>query len=374
MLSNICKKDTSELYKTPILQQTAFWSIVKNKIGFHSIAINFKLNKSSLYSNILHDEHIHSDILVIIQQLNKTDCIAYVPYGPELEPENEFQGIFLEELSECLRSYLPSGCIMIRYDLRWEVYWASEFLTRNNDQENTYVPAIRNQEFRLNFNTVNWNLTKSYTNILPTNTLLLDLKPKIDTILERMKPKTRYNINLAHRKGVSVRTAAIEDIHIWYDLYQETARRNGILLNDLKYFKAILTAKSEKTKSPAEVYYLIAEIDNKPLAAMFLVISAYRASYLYGASSNEHRNYMPTYALQWEAIKIAKQKGCKEYDMFGISPKADPTHPMYGLYRYKMGFGGSIFESLGCWDYPLNHEKYNILKSIEFKNQGYHIN
>lgn len=374
MLSNICKKDTTELFKTPILQQTAFWSIVKSKIGVNSIAVNFKLKKSSLFSNLIIDEQLHSDVLVIIQYINRTDCIAYVPYGPELEPENEFQGIFLEELSECLRSFLPKNCIMIRYDLRWEVYWAKDFIANINENHSSYVPAIKNQEFRINFNTQKWNLTKAYSNMLPTNTLLLDLNPNIETILERMKHKTRYNINLSKRKGVVVRMANIDDIQIWYELYKDTAQRNGILLNDIKYFKAILTAKSENTKSPADVYYLIAELDGKPLAAMFLVISAYRASYLYGASSNDHRNYMPTYALQWEAIKIAKEKECKEYDMFGISPKADPSHPMYGLYRYKMGFGGSVFESLGCWDYPLDHEKYNIFKNIEFKSQGYHLN
>lgn len=374
MLEDICKKDISELYKTPILQQTAFWSIVKSKIGQKSIAVNFRLNKNSLYSNIISDEIINSDILVIIQQLNKTDSIAYVPYGPELEPENEFQGIFLEELSECLRSFLPKNCFMIRYDLCWEVYWARDSYFYDENDSAQIEPATKTQEFRLNFNTINWNLRKAYSNILPTNTLFLDLKPDINSILERMKPKTRYNIKLSQKKGVVVRIADLEDINIWYELYKETAQRNGILLNDIKYFKAILTAKSDKTKSPADVYYLIAELDNKPLAAMFLVISAYRGSYLYGASSNNHRNYMPTYALQWEAIKISKEKGCKEYDMFGISPKADNSHPLHGLYKFKIGFGGDIFRSLGCWDYPLDDEKYNLYKSIELKSQGYHIN
>ena len=374
MLKNVYKKDIAELYKTPILQQTAFWSIVKNKIGQKSIAVNFKLNKSSVYSNIISDKIINSDILVIIQYLNKTDCIAYVPYGPELEPENEFQGVFLEELSECLRSFLPNNCFMIRYDLCWKVYWAKEFNTFTENDNLQTAPSVKTQEFRLNFSTINWNLRKASSNILPTNTLFLDLQPDISSILEKMKPKTKYNIKLSQRKGVVVRIADLKDINNWYELYTETAQRNGILLNDIKYFKAILTAKSDKTKSPADVYYLIAELDNKPLAAMFLVISAHRGSYLYGASSNNHRNYMPTYALQWEAIKLSKEKGCKEYDMFGISPNADNSHKLYGLYKYKTGFGGEIFHSLGCWDYPIDNDKYNVYKSIELNSQGFHIN
>ena len=74
------------------------------------------------------------------------------------------------------------------------------------------------------------------------------------------------------------------------------------------------------------------------MAAMFLVMSAYRATYLYGASSSRMRSVMPTYALQWKAMPIAKQCGCMEYDMFGDAPNPDPSHPMYGLYKFKQGY------------------------------------
>jgi lipid II:glycine glycyltransferase (peptidoglycan interpeptide bridge formation enzyme) len=83
---------------------------------------------------------------------------------------------------------------------------------------------------------------------------------------------------------------------------------------------------------------------------------------------------MATYALQWEAIKISKKRGCKEYDMFGVSPNKDENHPLYGLYKFKIGFGGNIFHSLGCWDYPLDQEKYQLYKSLELRTQGFHVN
>lgn len=374
MLSDVYKKNITELYKTSIPQQTAFWSILKSKTGHDSIALNFKTKKSRLFNEVYTDSGINSDILIIIQQVNNKDSIAYVPYGPELEPENEYKGVLLEELSECMRSFLPKNCFMIRYDLCWEVFWANDrnFIDRQGNL--LLEPSIKSMEIRFNFNTANWNLRKAQTNILPANTLYLNLKPEADTILERMKPKTRYNIKLSRNKGVSVRTGDLNDINIWYSLYTETAERNGIYLNDINHFKAILTTKSDNTKSPAEVIYLIAEIDNKPLAALFLIISGNRASYLYGASSGSHRNYMATYALQWEAIKISREKGCTEYDMFGISPNNDISHPLYGLYKFKTGFGGKIFHSLGCWDYPLNEEKYNLFKSYELMNQGFHLN
>lgn len=374
MLTHLSPKDTDELFKTSIVQQTAFWSKVKRKVGLDSIALNFKSNKCSIYLDIVEDKPIHSDLLVILQKLNSYESIAYVPYGPELEPEQEFQGPFLEELSESLRSYLPNDCIMIRYDLCWESYWSKEDLDIEHSPAVLDEPSVKAQELRLNFNTTNWNLRKSETNILPTNTLYIDLQPELDVILQRMKPKTRYNIRLAQKKGVTVRIADLSDLDIWYNLYTETAQRNGLYLNDLKYFEAILTAKADKTKSPAEVYYLIAEIDKQPLAAMFLIISGNRSSYLYGASSSRFRNFMATYALQWYAIKLSKEKGCKEYDMFGISPSNDASHPLYGLYKFKIGFGGDFYQSLGCWDYPFDQDKYYQYKNIERVQQGYHSN
>ena len=82
---------------------------------------------------------------------------------------------------------------------------------------------------------------------------------------------------------------------------------------------------------------------------------------------------MPTYALQWEAIKIAKEYGCTEYDMFGVSPGPDHSHPMYGLYQFKTGFGGELFHHLGCWDYLLDEENYRYLLISEMNAQGYYL-
>lgn len=375
MLTNIRSKGTEELYATPILQQTAFWSAVKRTLGAEAIAINFSSRRSGMYSVSGKDSDyvIKSDVLVILQQIDRNHSVAYVPYGPEIEPDDEFHGLFLEELSECLRSFLPKECILIRYDLCWESYWAKEkdYFDENGMWKGE--PEIHTQELRFNFNTHNWNFKKACSNILPANTIYLDLTHDTDTLLKLMKPKTRYNIGLSKRKGVNVRSMGMEGIDIWYDLYKETAERNNILLNDIKYFNAVLTARTDNTSSPANVKLLVAEFKGKPLAAMFLVISGNRGSYLYGASSSQHRNLMATYALQWEAIMQSRNAGCTEYDMFGISPSPEPCHPLYGLYRFKSGFGGEIFHSLGCWDYPLNSEMYTLFRASELNSQGYHL-
>lgn len=373
MLTDIHLKEVLDLYRTPIVQQTALWSQVKNKLGFRSIAINFKSRKADLY-NEKSKEYIHSDILIILQQIDANHTVAYVPYGPELEPGEEIQGEFLEELSECLRSYLPSGCILIRYDLNWKSYWAKS--DENFDENGIWKgpPENRIQEIRFNINTQNWNFRKASGNILPSNTIYIDLRNDTAQLLQNMKPKTRYNIGLSHRKGVEVKCIGLENLDIWYKLYQETASRNYLHLNDIKYFSAVLKAQMKITDTSTDVMLLVAECEEHPLAAMFLVISDKRASYLYGASSSENRNLMGTYALQWEAIQIAKARGCTEYDMFGVAPNPSPSHPLYGLYKFKIGFGGEMYHSIGCWDYPLHQEAYQYFCSLELSGQGYHLN
>lgn len=364
-------KEIFDTYSTPIVQQTSFWSKVKERLGMNSRAFEFSIRNSDIYSNVGGFSHTNADFIVFFQYLNKTDYVAYLPYGPEVEPSEERQGQFLEELSESLRSYLPKHCIALRYDLNWESHWCKE---EDFDEEGNWlgVPKKEFQELNLNYGTCNWNLRKANTNILPANTIVLDLSRDENAILARMKAKTRYNIKLALKKGVEVRSAGIEGLQVWYNLYTETAFRNGLYLNSINYFHSVFASKMECEDKDVNVKLLVAYFDGIPLAAMFLVLSAHRATYLYGASSSRFRNLMPTYALQWKAMQIAKENHCTEYDMFGIAPCPEPSHPMYGLYKFKHGFGGEIYHQLGCWDYPINAEKYNYFSAYEMNMQGYY--
>ncbi|MEG2478861.1 MAG: peptidoglycan bridge formation glycyltransferase FemA/FemB family protein [Mucinivorans sp.] len=365
-------KSIVDVYETPIIQQTSFWSHVKQKQGLSSFAFDYKARNSELYLNVGGYCYTRADFLLFLQDLNHQDCVAYIPYGPEVEPSEQNQGLFLEELSESLRSYLPRECIAIRYDLNWQSHWgkASDY---TDDGHWMGAPERQYQEFKLNFDTRKGNLLKSNSDILPANTIIVDLKPSEQEILQNMKPKTRYNIGLAQRKGVDVRLGSIKDLPIWYSLYLETAQRNGLHVNEMKYFHSVFAAKMENRTQPVQVQLLIAYLDEQPLSAMFLLISSHRATYLYGASSSLLRNFMPTYAMQWRAIQIAKGYGCSEYDMFGIAPTADPSHPMYGLYKFKTGFGGDIFHQMGCWDYPLRHDEFSLLQATEMSSQGYYL-
>ncbi len=365
MIKDVKSKEIEELFRTPIIQQTAYWSKVKSHFGMEAIAFNFKIANGE-------DSSIR-DLVLFVKMVDKDHSIAYVPYGPESEPEKEEQGALLESLSEKLRYYLPKGCIMIRYDLLWESLWADDVSFRSDDGVWLGPPSHGAQEVRFNYSTKDGNFRKSPSNILPSNTVIVDLNTQESNILERMKPKTRYNIHLSLRRGVNVRVAGLESIPVWYNLYRETARRNNFFLHSEEYFRIALTERASDTQSPAEVTLLIAEYNNTPLAAMFLVITDKRATYLYGASSSDYRQFMAPYALQWRAMTLAKERGCTQYDMFGVAPGGDKTHPMYGLYRFKTGFGGSLYHAMGCWDYPLDQRMYSMFIASEINSQRYHL-
>lgn len=368
----VIKKNCRDIYSTPIVQQTAFWSEVKTNQGLATKAFDFKVKNRDIYNGVGGYSSTYADLLLVERPLDRDNCIIYAPYGPEIEPSEENQGRFLEELSEVMRSYLPLNCIAIRYDLNWRSHWSDEDYL-NDDGSLINIPDRKFQEFNMNYNTVNWNLRKSNSDILPVTTIFLNLSLSDEDILKQMKPKTRYNIGLSQRKGVTVRKAGMKQIDIWYKLYKETAQRNGLYINSIDYFTSVIAARADDTSSPAHVELLVAEVDGEPLAAMFLVIADHRGTYLYGASSSNKRNYMPTYALQWEAIKQSKLYGCTEYDMFGVSPGSQRSHPMFGLYQFKTGFGGEIFHHLGCWDYVLDEEKYKLLQLAEMNVRGYYV-
>ena len=366
------EKAVQDMASSNIVQQTSFWADVKTRQEMIPYAFQFKVTDDLLSATSDGKHPIQDDILVLIRQLDNEKCYAYVPYGPKDAPDIENYGLFLEELSEAIRPNLPKNCILIRYDLPWENPWAKEddFFDENGNWMGP--PSHHSQEFRLNFSTQKWNLVKSRSDILPTNTIFLDLEHSEEKLLQKMRPKTRYNIRLSQRKGITVREYGINELDLWYSIYKETANRNNITLHAKEYFHTVLSQQA--VSHDVEPKLLMADHDGDYLAAMFLVLSRNRGTYLYGASSGRKRNMMATYAVQWKAIKIAKAAGCKEYDMFGTAPNAISSHPLHGLYRFKRGFGGNIFHRMGCWDYALNQEAYQTFHAVEVNSQSYHVN
>ncbi len=186
------------------------------------------------------------------------------------------------------------------------------------------------------------------------NTVLLDLSPAEDELLAAMKQKTRYNIRLAARKGVTVREGTLADLPLLYRMYAETAARDGFIIRPREYYFAVWQTLMQAHMAEP----LIAEVEGEPVAAIVVFRFAGRAYYFYGMSTGRHRNKMPTYALQWEAIRRAKAAGCREYDFWGAPDAFAPTDPMWGVFRFKRGFGARVVRTLGAWDYPPRRALY----------------
>ena len=202
------------------------------------------------------------------------------------------------------------------------------------------------------------------------NTILIDLNPSEEEMLARMKPKTRYNIRLAQKKGVTLRVGSKDDLSMLYRMYAETSVRDGFVIRDEGYYQTVWKTFMQTSVSTSErsdvptCEPLIAEVDGEPVAAIFVFYFAGRAYYVYGMSRDVHREKMPTYLLQWEAMKRARAKGCSVYDLWGAPDVFEESDSMWGVYRFKEGLGGQVVRTLGAWDFAPNPLWYKMYSEI----------
>jgi peptidoglycan pentaglycine glycine transferase (the first glycine) len=186
------------------------------------------------------------------------------------------------------------------------------------------------------------------------NTVMIDLRPSEEALLQRMKQKTRYNLRLAGKKGVMIRPGTRSDLAALYRMYAETSIRDGFVIRTEAYYRAVWETfmQTAPDSSTPTAEPLIAEVDGRAVAAIFVFYFAGRAYYLYGMSRERHREKMPNYLLQWEAMKRAKARGCTVYDLWGAPDEFDESDSMWGVFRFKEGLGGEVVRTLGAWDYP----------------------
>lgn len=194
-----------------------------------------------------------------------------------------------------------------------------------------------------------------FLGVQPKFVMTLDITPSLDTIMENMKSKTRYNIRYAQRKGVTVSLATKRnDIEKFYPLLLETAKRDGFTVRSKEYFYGIWDCLV--SNNIAQLF--LAHHEGDLLSATIAFRLGKRAWYVYGASSNHKRNLQPNHAIQWEMIKWAKGFGCTVYDFRGISGDLNPENPLYGLYRFKDGFGAKVVEYVGEYDLVFSRAYY----------------
>ena len=197
--------------------------------------------------------------------------------------------------------------------------------------------------------------------IQPRYVFRLDLRNKTeDEILKNFHQKTRYNIKVATKKGVTIKEGTKEDLKDFHDIMVTTGQRDGFIIRSLSYFE-----KMYDELAPNHMKVLMAYYDNKPIAGIIPIMYGNKTWYLYGASSNEHRNLMPNYLLQWTMIKEAIKNGSDMYDFRGVSGVVDETHPQYGLYRFKKGFGAEFTEFIGEVYLDFKPLRYKLYKFSE---------
>ncbi|MEW5956089.1 MAG: peptidoglycan bridge formation glycyltransferase FemA/FemB family protein [Chloroflexota bacterium] len=186
------------------------------------------------------------------------------------------------------------------------------------------------------------------------NTIVIDLTPEPEELLAAMKSKWRYNIRLAGRRGVELRRGAPADLDAFYRLYAATGARDGFLIRPKDYYLDVWS----QFLSTGQAELLLAVVAGETVAGLMLFVFAGTAWYMYGASTDQARQLMPNYALQWAAICRARERGCRRYDLWGAPDVFDESDRLWGVYRFKQGFGGEVVQGLGAFDYPVKRRLY----------------
>ena len=198
--------------------------------------------------------------------------------------------------------------------------------------------------------------------IQPRFVFRLDIKDKTeDEIFANFHSKTRYNIRLAIKKGVEVKEGTREDLKDFHRIMVETGKRDDFIIRSLSYFEKMY----DELVPNGHMKLLMAYSNGQPIAGIIPIMYGNKVWYLYGASSNSHRNLMPNYLLQWTMIKEAIERKCDVYDFRGVSGVVDENHPQYGLYRFKKGFNAEFTEFIGEIYIPYKPLIYKMYKMAE---------
>jgi len=268
--------------------------------------------------------------------------LAYVPKGPLVDWTDEEQlAVLLTALDHAARSQ-GSIALTVEPDL------PDEPLHRERLRALGFRPA-------------------PFSAIQPRRTIIVDISPDKDTILAAMKSKTRYNVRLAGRKGVTVQEATEADLPAFHALMAATGARDRFGVHTPAYYEAAYRLFVPR----GWARLLLAEVEGEQVAALMAFALPPRSWYFYGASGNTHRKKMPAYLLQWEAMRWAKSRGCATYDLWGVPDEDETTLEaeftqrrggLWGVYRFKRGFGGQLVRSVGAWDRVYAPMRYRLYR------------
>jgi lipid II:glycine glycyltransferase (peptidoglycan interpeptide bridge formation enzyme) len=317
--------------------QTSRWARLKSAFGWAALLVPLRAGPAL-------SEPLLGGSSVLLRRLPWGGTLAYVPRGPVVDwsRPDHVSALFVVLRETCLKRRI--GIIKIEPEL-------------------PDTPEVAAQLAAAGFR-------RSPQRIQPLSTIHVDLTGDEEAILARMKQKWRYNIRLAERKGVTVRRGAPADLPAIQKLMDATAARDRFGAHNLAYH----TAATELFGPPDMMAWFIAEHEGRMLAAIAVFALGRMAWYMWGASADEDRNLMPNHALQWAAMRWARDRGCTRYDLWGIPDEvgadpaayADPDSwgegGLWGVYRFKQGFGGQVVRYTGAWDMPLSKVEYALYR------------
>ncbi len=305
--------------------QTKMWARVKNNW----------INEVVLSCD--EDDNIKGAMSILIRKVPVfNNTIMYAPRGPVCDVHDK---VTIEELVE--------GARMIGKKYKSYVLKIDPDVKANDEE---FVKIMTDIGFETK------GTSKNFEGIQPRFVFRLDIKDKTEEeVFEGFHSKTRYNIRLAERKGVTSRIGGREDLKRFHEIMQETGMRDEFVIRNLEYFE-----KMYDEMAPENLRLYMASYEGEDIAGTIAIYYGNKVWYLYGASSNAKRNVMPNYLLQWEMIKWAIEKKCDIYDFRGVSGDIDESNPLYGLYRFKKGFNGEFTEFVGEMELIFN-KSLNIL-------------
>jgi len=287
-------------------------------------------------------------ISILVRKLPVIGNIYYSPRGPVLSDWNN--AALLKSLLQAVRkAALADSAIFLKIDpsVPVEVTAASSLIEAAGFQP----PADFDEQ--------------GFGGTQPQTVMVLDIGDlSMDELLMACKPQCRRNIRICQKKGVEViANTKREDLPAFYDLLKITAERDGFRVRGFSYYE---TLWDELVPSGMGKVFLT-KYEGKYLSGAFCFMIGDKCVYVYGASSNENRNVMPNYGMQWAMIGWAKEQGCRLYDFRGVSPRkkgeveaddeAKDEH-LAGLNRFKEGFGARYVEYIGEYDLVYNKAAY----------------
>lgn len=344
----------------PHFLQTWEWGQVKARYGWQPMYLVWDEEQCAVFSHpssVIHESLTDTKkIKAAAMVLKKTViaggmaarlCILYCPKGPNLDWDDlPLRKRVLDDLE---RLAVQQGAIFLKLDP--DVVLGTGVPGTETERTRPEGEAVRADLLRRS-----WQFSEEQIQF--KNTVLLDVSLSEEEMLARMKQKTRYNARLAAKKGVTARPGTESDWPMLYKMYVETSVRDGFVIRDEGYYRTVWSLFQAKIQNPnSEIPLaepLIAEVKGEPVAAVFLFAFAGRAYYVYGMSRETHRDKMPNYLLQWEAMKWAQRRGCKVYDLWGAPDVFDERDSMWGVFRFKEGLGGQVIRTLGAWDFVPN--------------------